>query len=121
MKIKILELDRDFKECMDNTKNTFDKIRKRYPEQSQYVVNFAYNYSYFMKLNLREACHLIELRTVPQGHVDYREVAQQMFNQISKVHPKLSKIIKFADLKKYDLERFESEKRSEEKRKSLKK
>ncbi len=74
-----------------------------------------------MKLNLREACHLIELRTVPQGHADYRQVAQQMFKQIKKVHPNLSKIMKFVDLKEYDLERFESEKRIEAKRKKLKK
>lgn len=119
--IKILGLEKDFKECMNNTKNTFEKIRKKFPEQSQYVVNFAYNYPYFMKLNLREACHLIELRTIPQGHIDYRRVAQSMFNQINKVHPNLSKIMKFVDLKEYDLERFESEKRTEEKRQKIKK
>ncbi|WP_299292219.1 FAD-dependent thymidylate synthase [Nitrosopumilus sp.] len=118
--IKILGIEKEFKECMDNTKNAFEKIRKKYPEQGQYVVNFAYNYPYFMKFNLREACHLIELRTVPQGHVDYRRVAQQMYHQINKVHPKLSQIMKFVDLKEYDLERFESEKRTEEKRKKLK-
>lgn len=119
--IKVLGIEKDYKECMENTKQTFGKIRTKHPEQAQYVVNFAYNYPYFMKFNLREACHLIELRTVPQGHVDYRRVAQQMFKEINRVHPKLSKIIKFADLKEYDLERFESEKRSEEKRKNLKK
>jgi len=119
--IKILGIDKDYKECMDKTKEAFDKIRKKYPEQGQYVVNFAYNYPYFMKFNLREACHLIELRTVPQGHVDYRQVAQQMYKKINKVHPNLSKIIKFVDLKEYELERFESEKRTEEKRKKLKK
>jgi len=117
--IKILGIEKEYKVCMDNTKVTFDKIRKKYPEQGQYVVNFAYNYPYFMKFNLREACHLIELRTVPQGHIDYRRVAQQMFKGISKVHPNLSKIMKFVDLKEYDLERFESEKRTEEKRKKL--
>ncbi|MAI01090.1 MAG: thymidylate synthase [Nitrosopumilus sp.] len=119
--IKILGLEKDFKECMNNTKNTFEKIRNKFPEQSQYVVNFAYNYPYFMKLNLREACHLIELRTIPQGHIDYRRVAQNMYNQINKVHPNLSKIMKFVDLKEYDLERFEAEKRTEEKRKKIKK
>ena len=118
--IKILGIEKDFKDCMNKTKETFDKIRIKYPEQGQYVVNFAYNYPYFMKFNLREACHLIELRTVPQGHVDYRRVAQQMFTQINKVHPNLSKIMKFVDMKEYDLERFESEKRTEEKRKNLK-
>jgi thymidylate synthase ThyX len=104
--IKILGIERDFKDCMNKTKETFEKIRKKYPEQGQYVVNFGYNYPYFMKFNLREACHLIELRTVPQGHIDYRRVAQQMFKQINKVHPNLSKIIKYVDMKEYDLERF---------------
>ena len=118
--IKILGIEKDFKDSMNKTKETFDKIRKKHPEQGQYVVNFAYNYPYFMKFNLREACHLIELRTVPQGHVDYRKVAQEMFKQINKVHPNLSKIMKFVDLKEYDLERFESEKRIEAKRKKLK-
>jgi len=119
--IKILGIEKDFKDCMNKTKETFEKIRKKYPEQGQYVVNFAYNYPYFMKLNLREACHLIELRTVPQGHADYRQVAQQMFRHINKIHPNLSRIMKFVDLKEYDLERFESEKRTEAKRKKLKK
>jgi thymidylate synthase ThyX len=119
--IKILGINKEYKECMNKTKETFDKIRKKNPEQGQYVVNFAYNYPYFIKFNLREACHLIELRTVPQGHVDYRRVAQQMYRQINKIHPNLSKIMKFVDLKEYDLERFESEKRTEEKRKKLKK
>ena len=119
--IKILGIEKDYRECMEKTKQTFDKIRTKHPEQGQYVVNFAYNYPYFMKFNLREACHLIELRTVPQGHIDYRRVAQQMFKEINRVHPNLSKIMKFVDLKEYDLERFESEKRSEEKRKNLKK
>ena len=119
--IKVLGIEKDYRECMEKTKHTFDKIRTKHPEQGQYVVNFAYNYPYFMKFNLREACHLIELRTVPQGHVDYRRVAQQMFKEINRIHPNLSKIMKFVDLKEYDLERFESEKRSEEKRKTLKK
>ena len=119
--IKILGIEKEYRECMTKTKQTFDKIRTKHPEQGQYVVNFAYNYPYFMKFNLREACHLIELRTVPQGHIDYRRVAQQMFKEINKVHPNLSKIMKFVDLKEYDLERFESDKRSEEKRKNLKK
>ena len=105
--IKILGIEKDYRECMEKTKQTFDKIRTKHPEQGQYVVNFAYNYPYFMKFNLREACHLIELRTVPQGHIDYRRVAQQMFKEINRVHPNLSKIMKFVDLKEYDLERFE--------------
>lgn len=114
-----LGLSSDFKDCMYKSKETFDLLQKKMPEQAQYVVNFAYNYPYFMRLNLREATHLIELRTVPQGHPDYRKVAQVMFKSIKKVHPNLCRIIKFVDLNTYSLERLESEKRVEEKRKRV--
>ncbi len=116
--ILALGIRKDFVDCMYKSKEAFDLIHKNNPQQAQYVVNFAFKYPYFMKLNLREATHLIELRTVPQGHPDYRKVAQKMFLSIKKVHPNLSSIIRFADLKQYKLERLESEKRIEEKRKN---
>ena len=117
--ISALGIEKDFRDCMYKAKEVFELMQQKMPEQAQYVVNFAYNYPYFMRLNLREATHLIELRTVPQGHPDYRKVGQDMFKAIKKVHPTLSQIIKFVDLKKYELERLESEKRIEEKRKKM--
>ncbi len=106
----------EYRAALENSKTAFDAISKRHPEPAQYVVNFAYNYPYCIRMNLREACHMIELRTTPQGHADYRKVAQQMFLQIRGAHPELSRIIKFVDLEEYDLERFEAEKRTAEKR-----
>ena len=114
-----LGIKNEFIACMENTKSVFEIIRKKMPEQAQYVVNFAYNYPYFMKLNLREAAHLIELRTVPQGHTDYRKIAQMMYKLIHQKHPILSRILKYVDMNQYELERFESEKRTEEKRKKI--
>ena len=114
-----LGIEKDFADCMYKSKEVFDLIQPHMPEQAQYVVNFAFKYPYFMRLNLREATHLIELRTVPQGHPDYRKVGQTMFRAIKKAHPNLSQIIKFVDLKQYELERLESEKRIEAKRKKL--
>ena len=112
-------MKKDFEDCMYKSKEVFDAIHQKMPEQAQYVVNFAYNYPFFMRLNLREATHLIELRTVPQGHPDYRKVAQNMFKLIKKAHPNLGSIIKFVDLNEYKLERLEAEKKIEEKRKKL--
>ena len=114
-----LGIEKDFDDCMYLTKSVFQKMRHKFPEQSQYIVNFAYNYPYYMRFNLREATHLIELRTVPQGHADYRKIVQEMYRLINKKHPTLSKIMKYVDLNQYDLERFESEKRTEEKRKKI--
>lgn len=115
-----LGINKEYVECMKQSKHVFDSMRKKYPQQAQYVVNFTYNYPFFINMNLREAVHLIELRTIPQGHIDYRRVAQKMFMLIQRVHPNLSQMIKFVDLKSYELERFESEKKIAEKRKRIK-
>ena len=107
-----LGIERDYKDCMYFSKNVYETISKEMPDEAQYVVNFAYRYPYFMKMNLREACHLIELRTTPQGHPDYRRVCQKIYSLIKKVNPLISEGIKFVDMNDYDLERFTSEKKS---------
>lgn len=112
-------LDREYRECMEMTKNVYESMADSHSEEAQYVVNFAYRYPYFIKLNLREACHMIELRTSPQGHQDYREVCQKMYESIRNVHPRLAEGIKYADIRPQELERFGSEKRAEKKRRTL--
>ena len=114
-----LGISKDFKDCMYKCNEVYEMISRKYPTEAQYVVNLAYKYPYFVKLNLREACHMIELRTIPQGHPDYRKACQKMYKQIKHVHPMLSKGIKFVDLRKYELERFFAEKNVEKKRRGL--
>ncbi len=109
-------LDKGFKDCMDISKQAYEAMAKAIPEEAQYVVNFAYRYPYFAKMNLREACHMIELRTVPQGHPDYRIACQKMYSEIKRVNPALAEGIKFADMNRYQLERFDAEKKTEKKR-----
>lgn len=109
-------LDEEFKDCMDISKAAYEALAETMPLQAQYVVNFAFRYPFFMKLNLREACHMIELRTVPQGHRDYRRVCQMMYREISRVHPAMSQGIKFVDMNEYDLERLDSEKKTDKRR-----
>lgn len=112
-------IEKDFKDCMYKCNEAYKVISSEMPEEAQYVVNFAYRYPYFMKLNLREACHMIELRTIPQGHSDYRKVCQKIFTEIRRVHPVLAGSIRFVDMNKYELERFNSEKHSESKKREL--
>ena len=114
-----LGIRKDFDDCVYKTREVYEQIARKFLYQAQYVVNFAYRYPYFMKMNLREACHLIELRTVPQGHQDYRKVAQKMYHAIERVHPNLAKGIRFVDLNDYALERFDAEKKTEMKRQKI--
>jgi thymidylate synthase ThyX len=109
-------LDKDFRDCMHLSKQVYEEIAKTMPEEAQYVVNFAYRYPYFIKMNLREACHMIELRTAPQGHPDYRIACQKIYREIERVHPQLAQGIKFVDMGKYQLERFDAEKKTDKKR-----
>jgi thymidylate synthase ThyX len=112
-------LDKDFRDCMYLSKQVYEEIAKTMPEEAQYVVNFAYRYPYFVKMNLREACHMIELRTAPQGHPDYRIACQKIYSEIKRVHPQLAQGIKFVDMNRYQLERFDAEKKSEKKRQQV--
>jgi thymidylate synthase ThyX len=111
-------LDREFRECMVGAKDAYEQMADM-PEEAQYVVNFAYRYPYFIKMNLREACHIIELRTAPQGHPDYRAVCQQMYSQIKQAHPVLVEGIKYVDMNPYQLERLGAEKKTEEQRRAM--
>jgi thymidylate synthase ThyX len=104
---------------MAASKDVYDGMAAEMSQEAQYVVNFAYRYPYFIKMNLREACHMIELRTVPQGHPDYRQVCQRMYAQIKQVHPALAEGIKFVDLGSYKLERLDAEKKTEKKKAEL--
>ncbi|MFH1520993.1 MAG: FAD-dependent thymidylate synthase [Candidatus Micrarchaeota archaeon] len=103
--------EKEFRAVMGKTKETYEKIEKKYPKEAQYIVPLAYNIRWYMKLNLREAYHLLELRSAMQGHRDYREIAQRMFKEIEKVHPHLASGMTFMDMKDYEFERLEAEKR----------
>ena len=87
---------------------------------AQYVVPIAFRARWYFRANLREVFHLCELRTAPQGHPDYRWVAQQMFRRVAEVHPRLASYATFVDLEDRDeLERRASERRIDEKLQSI--
>jgi thymidylate synthase ThyX len=103
----------DFDRCMARAADLYDNIYRDFPGEAQYVVPFAFRTRWYMKMNLREAVHLCELRTMPQGHPDYRFIAQEMWRRIQEVHPTLAEVGRFIDWKSYRLGRLQSEMRTE--------
>ncbi len=90
------------------------------PVLAQYVVPLAFRVRWYFRINLREIYHLCELRTTPQGHTDYRRVAQEMFRLAAQVHPRLTRFATFVDMGPGDeLARRKSEQRLDEKLKAL--
>jgi thymidylate synthase ThyX len=111
----------EFNDCMKRAAELYEKIHRDLPSEAQYVVPFAYKIRWYMKMNLREAVHLCELRTMPQGHPDYRFIAQEMWRKIQEVHPTLAEVGRFIDWKSYRLGRLQSEMRTEFKRSAYEK
>ena len=100
-----------YREALKYAAETTQLIGSSLPDAAQYVVPFAYRMRWRIKLNLREAYHLIELRSSRQGHPSYRIIAQEMYQQISAVHPALVANMHFVDLNDYALERLAAEQR----------
>jgi thymidylate synthase ThyX len=87
---------------------------------AQYAVPLAYRLRWYFRANLREIYHLCELRTTPQGHPDYRYLAQEMFRRVREVDPNLAVFARFVDLSAGDqLERRSSERRIDQKLRTL--
>ena len=103
----------EYRRCMERAAEVHDRIHADHPREAQYVVPFAYRVRWYMKMNLREAVHIGELRTLPQGHPDYRDITQKMWREIGRVHPRLAGYAKFIDWKTYRLGRLASELRTE--------
>ena len=116
-----LGMDGAFKKAIEDAAEAHAAMRRDLgPELAQYIVPLAFRLRWYVRINLREIYHLCELRTTPQGHPDYRKVAQEMFRLVSEVHPRLTRHAAFVDMGPGDeLERRKSERRIDEKLKTL--
>lgn len=87
------------------------------PEIAQYVIPFAYNIRYSLQFNLREAFHLIELRTQKQGHPSYRRICLDMYEMIKNKakHDALLTSMTFVDFTFHELSREDAEKKIDQK------
>jgi thymidylate synthase ThyX len=111
-------LEEDFSMCMERSRSLYDTLREPFPEQAGYAVSLAYRIRYVMQMNAREAIHLLELRSGPQGHPSYRRVAQSMHRAIAEVagHRAIAEAMVHVDHGTTDLERLEAERRAERRR-----
>ncbi len=100
-----------FNTALEQAAATVTAIQADLPDVAAYAVPFAFRVRWRIKLNLREAYHLLELRSARQGHPGYRAIAQEMYRQISAVHPALAAGMRFVDLQDYTLERLAAEQR----------
>ena len=104
-----------YEEMMERAGAAYEAVAGEFPHEAQYLVPMAYRIRWLFRVSLRELMWLVELRSTPQGHPAYRRMAQEMFRQVERVHPRLAGMIRFVDLADYPLGRLGAEQRMEEK------
>jgi len=89
-------------------------------EVAPYAVAMAYRVRFYMELNAREAMHIIELRTAPQGHPAYRRICQAMHRLIAEQagHRALAAAMSFTDFSGGEGGRLDAERATARRRRS---
>lgn len=109
----------DWQQVMEESAELHGRVaRASSPLVAQYAVSMAYQIRFYMQMNAREAMHVIELRTSPQGHPAYRRVCQTMHRLIDEQagHHAIASALMFVDHSGVDLERLEAERATERRR-----
>jgi hypothetical protein len=117
--IELAGLADEFDQAMERSAELHDALAEQFPRQAPYAVALAYRIRFSMQMNAREAMHLIELRSTPQGHPAYRTVAQEMHRLIATEagHHAVAEMMAFVDhTPEPALERLEAERRAEARR-----
>ena len=108
-----------FDDTMERSARLHDDLAGAgFHEQAGYAVSMAYRIRYAMQFNAREAIHLLELRSAPQGHPAYRRVALEMHRMIAEQagHRSIAAAMTHLTTEAPELERLASERAAEARR-----
>ena len=112
----------DWRGVMEQSADLYEQlIANGLRDAAPYAVVMAYRVRFYMDMNAREAMHVIELRTSPQGHPSYRRVCQLMHRAIAEKagHSAIAGAMRFVDHSNVELERLQSERHMEKKRSAI--
>ncbi len=91
-------LDDMFAECFDLSAELYSDLQQAgYAYEAQYATLLGHKMRWKVTYNAREAFHLHELRTTPQGHPGYRKLVLAMHQALEEVHPLLAESMKFVN------------------------
>jgi thymidylate synthase ThyX len=110
----------DWRSVMDESARVCEELHQAgLGVVAPYAVAMAYRVRFYMEMNAREAMHVIELRSAPQGHPAYRRICQMLHTLIAEQagHRALAAAMTFADHSQVELERLKAERTMERRRK----
>lgn len=107
-------LEPEFRSATERVEPLFAKIERRDPDLAQYAVTLAHRIRFMQWQNLRSFFWEAELRTIPEGHPDYRHVEQEKFRLIQNAYPLLAEYVR-VNMGEYDFARRGQEERIQKK------
>ena len=93
-----------FREALENADRLFRKIESSDAELAQYVVPLAYRLRFHQWQNFRQLFWETELRTVSQGHPDYRFIEQEKYRLVKEKFPLIASFM-LVDTNEYAIAR----------------
>lgn len=83
-----------YEAAMESASEMYEKLFAFNPAVAQYVVLNGFNRRVLAQFNLREAFAFCQLRSAANAHFSIRRVAQKIYEELSRVHPLLTKYMK---------------------------
>ena len=91
-------LSEQFEYCFDKSAELYSIMQSEgFNLEAQYATLLGHRMRWKITYNAREAFHLHELRTSPQGHPGYRKLVKQMHDKLAEVHPIMAQCMKFVN------------------------
>lgn len=107
-----------FEKVLENADRLFRKIEPIDRDLAQYVVPLAYRMRFYQWQNFRQLFWETELRTVSQGHPDYRFIEQEKYRLVKEKFPLIASFM-LVDMNDYAIARRGSEEQILAKEKKL--
>jgi len=86
-----------YEAAMEFASKMYEKLYSFNPNVAQYIVPNGFNRRVLAEFNLREAFAFCQLRSAANAHFSIRRVAQKVYEEMSRVHPVLTKYMKLYD------------------------
>jgi dTMP kinase len=87
-----------FEQCFDLSLELYSALQAGgLTLEAQYATLLGHKMRWKVTYNAREAFHLHELRTSPQGHPGYRKLVLEMHAKVAEVHPLLAAAMRFVN------------------------
>ena len=107
-----------FEKVLENADRLFRRIHPIDSELAQYVVPLAYRMRFYQWQNFRQLFWEAELRTVSQGHPDYRFIEQEKYRLVKEKFPLIASFM-LVDMNDYAIARRGTEEQILAKEKKL--